>query len=134
MDTFKLKYIAGLFAVAAFTTACSEQMPEVNDENCTQSNIQQIEDSQAREEFSDQCFDYQIEQGKETAEELMDDSANAAEDAYDTTAEAAEDAYDNTADAMEDGADAVGDAWDDSVDAIEEGADEAEDEVDQATN
>ncbi|MBM6550041.1 entry exclusion lipoprotein TrbK [Marinomonas ostreistagni] len=123
MDKFKLKYIAGLFAVAAFTTACSEQMPEVNDENCTQANIQQIEDSQAREEFSDQCFDYQIEQGKEAAQELMDDSADAAEDAYD-----------NTADAMEDGADAVGDAWDDSVDAIEEGADEAEDEVDQATN
>lgn len=123
MSTIKPKYIAGLVLVAAFTTACSEKMPTVNDENCTQSSIQKIEDKQMREEFSEQCFDYKIEQGKETANNLLDDSADAAEEAYD-----------NTAEAMEDGADAVGDAWDDSVDAIEDGANEAENEMEQTTN
>lgn len=134
MSTIKPKYIAGLALVAAFTTACSEKMPTVNDENCTQSSIQKIEDNQMREEFSEQCFDYKIEQGKETANNLLEDSQDAAEDAYDNTAEAVEDGYDNTANAMEEGADAVGDAWDDSVDAVEDGADEAEQEMDQAAN
>lgn len=122
MDTIKSKYIVGLLAVAALTTACSVKMPTVNQENCTQENIQKIEDSKVREDFSDQCFDFRIEQGKEKASSLLEQGQDKAEELYD-----------DSADAMEDGADAVGDAWDDSVDAVEDGADAAADEIDDAT-
>lgn len=134
MDMIKPKYIAGLLAVAAFTTACSEKMPEVNEENCTQASIQQIEDSQAREEFSDQCFDFRIEQGKEKASNLLEQSQDTAQDMLEDSKQAASDAYDSTAEAMKDGAEAAGDAWEDGVDAVQEGADEAADEMNAATN
>lgn len=123
MDIKTPKYIAGLIMVAAFTTACSEKMPTVNDENCTQANIQKIEDSQTREEFSDQCFDYQIEQGKKRAANLLEEGEDKAKELYD-----------DGEDAVKDGADAVGDAWDDGVDAVEDGAEEAGDEIEQATD
>ncbi|MBJ7552520.1 entry exclusion lipoprotein TrbK [Marinomonas ostreistagni] len=123
MKNIKPIYIAGFMAVAALTTACSEKMPAVNDENCTQDSIQQIDDLKIREDFSDQCFDYRIEQGKEKAKTLYEDGKDAVGEAYDETAEA-----------MENGADAVGDAWEDGVDAIKDGANNAETEVENATN
>ncbi|WP_067099183.1 entry exclusion lipoprotein TrbK [Marinomonas atlantica] len=133
MNTIKSKYIIGLMAVAAFTTACSEKIPTVNQENCTKANIQQIEDSKVREDFSDQCFDFRIEQGKEKASSLLEQGKDKTEELYDDSADAMEDAYDSTTDAMEDGAEAVGDAWDESVDAVENSADEVADEIDDST-
>ncbi|CUB03334.1 entry exclusion lipoprotein TrbK [Marinomonas fungiae] len=134
MNMTKPKYIAGLLAVAALTTACSEKMPNVSEENCTQTNIQKIEDSQIREKFSDQCFDFRIEQGKEKASNLLEQGQESAEEMLENGKEAAADAYDSTTDAMKDGADAVNDAWDDGVDAVQDGADEAADKMDAATN
>lgn len=134
MKMIKPQYIAGLVAVAAFTTACSEKMPKVNEENCTQASIQQIEDNKVREEFSDQCFDFRIEQGKEKASNLLEQSQEKAKAMYEDGKDAAKDAYDSTAEAMEDGADAVGDAWDDGVDAVQDGTDKAAKEMDEATN
>ncbi|SBS27231.1 hypothetical protein MAQ5080_00748 [Marinomonas aquimarina] len=134
MKMIKPQYIAGLVAVAAFTTACSEKMPDVNEENCTQANIQQIEDGQVREEFSDKCFDFRIEQGKETASNLLEQSQNNAQEMLENSQEAAESAYDSSVEALEDGADAAGDAWQDGVDAVQDGANEAADEIDSATN
>lgn len=39
-----------------FVSACSEKMPEVNDENCKRENIAKIKDDFARANFSDKCF------------------------------------------------------------------------------
>ena len=134
MKNIKPIYIAGFMAVAAFTTACSEKMPTVNEENCTQESIQQIDDLKIREDFSDQCFDYRIEQGKEKASNLLQNGQDKAKALYEDSKDAAGEAYDETAEAMEDGADAVGDAWEDGVDAIKDGANDAETEVENATN
>ena len=93
--------------VAAFTTACSEKMPKVNDQNCTQTSINQIEDNQVRDKFSNECFDYRMEQSKEKASDLMEQGADKAEEMYDSAADTAEEMYDDTAEAMEDGAEAM---------------------------
>lgn len=127
MDTIKPKYIVGLLAVAALTTACSEKMPIVSEENCKQENIQQIEDDQIREKFSDQCFDYRVEQGKEKASSLLEQSQEKSEELYEEGTDAAKKAYDSTTDAMEDAADAVNEAWDDAKDSANETMDKIND-------
>ncbi len=127
MNTIKPKYLVGLMMVAAFTTACSEKMPQVNDQNCTQTSINQIEDSETRDKFSDECFDYRMEQGKEKASNLMEQGEDKAEEMYDNGVDAAEDMYDSAADTAED-------MYDDTADAMEDGADAVEDEMDSATN
>lgn len=141
MNMIKPQYIAGLLAVAAFTTACSEKMPDVNEENCTQASIQQIEDSKIRSQFSDKCFDLRMEQAEEKASSLLDQSQDSTQQLLDDSKEAAADAYESTADAMQDSAEALGDAWEEGVDAVQEGVDavqeganKAAEELDAATN
>lgn len=41
---------------AFFLSACSEKMPEVNDENCKIENINSIKDDAIRAAFSSKCF------------------------------------------------------------------------------
>ncbi|MDC4516604.1 entry exclusion lipoprotein TrbK [Acinetobacter baumannii] len=49
----------GILAIICSSTlflACSEKIPEVNDENCKSENIEKIKDDTLRAEFSTKCF------------------------------------------------------------------------------
>ena len=101
MDFIKPKYIVGLALAATLTTACSEKMPTVNEENCTQANISHIKDSKIRSEFSDSCFDYKMEQSKEKASDLMEQSADKAEELYEDGKDATQELYEDSKESLE---------------------------------
>lgn len=53
-----MKKLGLILLFTFFVSACSEKMPEVNDENCKRENIAKIKDDFARANFSDKCFSY----------------------------------------------------------------------------
>ncbi|MCH7305288.1 entry exclusion lipoprotein TrbK [Acinetobacter sp. Ac_3412] len=51
-----MKKLGLILLFTFFVSACSEKMPEVNDENCKPENIRKIEDGANRADFGSKCF------------------------------------------------------------------------------
>lgn len=119
MDIKKTTLLIGLMAVATLTTACSEQMPKVNDETCKVENIQKIKDQELKEQFSSQCFEYNVEKAKDATSALIEQGQDSAKSLYEQSKETVKEAFDASADAAKESSDAISEAWQDGVKATQ---------------